>query len=157
MMLLRKLPVVACCDGGVTLKACLSATVWLKTVLIAGRPIWSIMAPVVRSSVVAQTPIVPPLSLSASLGSSSTMPFVLKLAKKSMPAGRPFESVWSQKPVRPLLTPRTTCLNASRSKKNGSARSPAKTRPSPLSAFVAPRCPPPRTTPWASVRALAPA
>ena len=87
MMLLRKLPLVGCCDGGVALNASLSATVWLKTVLMAGRPIWSIMVPVARSRVVAHTPIAPPLSLRDSFGRSSTIALVLKLAKKSMPAG----------------------------------------------------------------------
>src|SRR5829696_10494830 len=84
MTLVRNLPpnAVACWEGGVALKSSLSA-LGLKTVLIAGRPIWSPARHVFPSFqvVVAQTPMV---SGSSESGIDRTMAFVLRAAKKSV-------------------------------------------------------------------------
>ena len=71
----------ACWLGGVALNLFLSSPL-LKTVLIAGRPIWSMGAPSDERSVCAHTPILPP---SVVFGRSRTMAFVLSDAKKSTP------------------------------------------------------------------------
>src|SRR5881409_1842591 len=63
------------------LKAFLSASVWLKTVLMAGRPMRS--AGLSSMLVVAQTPIL--FGPSWELGTSRTMDITLKPAKKLVP------------------------------------------------------------------------
>src|SRR5512134_594905 len=86
MTFVRNLPpiAVACAEGAVSLKAFLSAD-GLKTVLIAGRPIWSPLRQASPSSqdVVAYTPIV---SGSWPFGIDRTIAFVLRFAKKSVGA-----------------------------------------------------------------------
>ena len=133
---------VGCVAGGVWLKSFLSVPL-LKTVLIAGRPIWS-MRPL-DPTVDAQTPRFVPGS--ASFGTWMTIAFVFSGAKKSV--------VLASQKVRDG-SPMIVCLNASRSKKNGSERRPTNTSPPPLSAFVASVDPPARSLPWPSVCAFRP-
>src|SRR5215211_7469922 len=125
MTLFRNRPsyAVRCAEGAVLLKrffvcpAFGSTRPVLKTVLIAGRPIWSTAFhwPFDQYVVLPHTPIfVPPIDAS---GTSITTAFVLRRAKKSVG--------WSPRMSGP--TPKTVPTKPVRSKKKGSLRTPAKT------------------------------
>ena len=91
----------------------------MKTVLMAGRAIWSTWCQLPAAScqeLVAHTPMVLPLPPSAAFGTSSTIPSVLSPMKKSLCLPSSKRRVpW------PLTEPR----KPSRPKKNGSERGPA--------------------------------
>ena len=90
----------------------------LKTVLMAGRPIWSPGIHVLpfHQVVWPQTPMWCPRSVS---GTSSTMALAFSPEKKSV----------TFVPSRSVPTWKTVPTNPVRSKKNGSERTPAKNRP----------------------------